>query len=109
MFCYTFLPAAGSVAMPEFKFQAFGKCSPTDCPWGTANAIAYASNVDADLALKASTLTAEYDFGFSETRLVIYRMRRNRIRVDTFTHFKDGSARTDYHRTEMMRPLRTGV
>ena len=96
------------VAGVSVSVQLFGACSPTDCDLGTVSAIAYASAVDADLALKASALTAQYDFGFSDVRVVIHRVGRHRIKLETFTHFKDGSGRTDYHATETMRRLRPG-
>jgi hypothetical protein len=86
--------------------EAFGNCSPTDCPFGSTNALAYAPNVSDDIVLKASALTADYDFGFAQVRLVIHRMGRNRIRIETFSHFKDGSARTDVHTFDTMRRLR---
>ncbi|PWU19682.1 MAG: hypothetical protein C5B50_06120 [Verrucomicrobia bacterium] len=85
--------------------EAFGACTPTDCDWGVSPALAYAPKVTSDLTLKANSLTTEYDFGFAESRIVIYRLGRRALRVDTFTHFKDGSGRTDFHSVEYMRRL----
>jgi hypothetical protein len=91
---------------PTVSVQAFGSCHPKDCEWGMVTALAYAPAVDDSLAAKAKAITAQYDFGFSEVRIVIQRLGGHRIKVETFTHFKDGSGRTDYYHADTMRPLR---
>lgn len=90
----------------EVTIEAFGSCSPTDCPFGLTDAVPFASRVDDDIVAKASALTAAYDFGFVETRMVIHRKGRHRIAVETFDHFKDGGGRTDVHYVSTMRRLR---
>ena len=96
-----------STVNTNISLHLFGACTPVDCDLGATGAIAYGKNVSADLSAKASALTAEYTLGFVEIRLVIYRLGRNRLRVESFTHFADGSDRTDYHSTDVMRPLRS--
>ncbi len=83
--------------------QAFGACVPTWCDWGIVKCVPYAENVSATLA---EAFTAFYDPGYAETivtgvRLLIPRYEEyNFMTVNSFTVFKDGSARTDYYATD---------
>lgn len=91
---------------PTVSVHAFGACSPTDCDLGSVGALAYAPAAGASLVDKAMAITAQYDFGFSEVRIVIHRLGARRLKVETLTHFKDGSGRTDYFQVDTMRPLK---
>jgi len=76
--------------------QAWGKCHPRDCDWGTVKAYAYGPNVSANLSAEANALTAVFRSGFSETLMVIRPSGRDRLSVSVYTHFTDNSRRTDY-------------
>jgi hypothetical protein len=75
--------------------QAWGKCHPTDCDWGTVPAFAFAPDVSSDLASQAQALVAIFDSGFSETTLFI-KPQGNRLWVQSYTRFKDNSGRSNY-------------
>ncbi len=75
--------------------HAWGKCHPADCDWGAVRATAYAPNVSSDIVKTAKVLTAEFRTSFSRTLLVI-KARRNKLDVESYTRFTDGSNRSDY-------------
>ena len=77
------------------QVHAWGKCHPTDCDWGTVSAFAFAPDVSSDLASQAQALMAIFDAGFSETTLFI-KPQGNRLSVQSYTRFKDGSGRSNY-------------
>ena len=77
-------------------FHAYGSCHPNDCDMGEAEATAYAQSVDASLSATAQALTVTSDHDFAETTTIIQIINGNRLRVETFTHFKDASKRSDY-------------
>lgn len=84
----------------------FGACTPTYCDWGEVEALAYGPSVSSDLSSTGSVLTSQYDFGFADVAVIIRRVSKVRLQVETFTHFKDSSGRSDYHYLEYFRPLR---
>jgi hypothetical protein len=84
-----------SVSGTSASIHAWGKCHPTDCDWGDVQAVAFAPDVSSDLASQAQALTALFDAGFSETTLFI-RPQGNRLSVQSYTHFKDNSGRSNY-------------
>jgi hypothetical protein len=78
----------------KLSVRAWGSCSPTWCVWGSAKpARAYSESVSSGTAV---ALTAEWDFGFSEV-LMTGTFCGGCLHIQTFTHFKDGSKRYDYH------------
>lgn len=79
--------------------RAFGKCMPDDCDWGRTRAVAYADRVGGDERRDARALTALYDKGFANTTLIIRLTRDGKMRVRSFTRFKDGSGRANYMTT----------
>jgi hypothetical protein len=76
--------------------HAWGKCSPTDCDWGTVDATAYAPDVSSPLPSKAHALSAVFKTNFDETRLIIDTVDGNKLRVESMTHFTDNSGRSNY-------------
>ncbi|MGB5100506.1 MAG: hypothetical protein WBN94_07920 [Methanothrix sp.] len=77
------------------QVQAWGKCHPTDCDWGTVQAQAFAPDVSSDILSGADTLIAVFDPGFSETTLVI-KPAGDQLKVDSYDRFKDNSGRSNY-------------
>jgi len=88
------IAAAGS----GIKVEAFGACSPTPCDWGSVAGLAYATSVSSSPAVAFS---AQYRFSFSQVILVGHLQGKNLI-IETFTHFTDGSGRSDYYSTDTM-------
>ncbi len=88
------IAAAGS----GIKVEAFGACSPTPCDWGSVAGLAYAASVSSSPAVAFS---AQYRFSFSQVILVGHLQGKNLI-IETFTHFTDGSGRSDYYSTDTM-------
>lgn len=79
--------------------HAWGACSPSDCDWGAVPAYAYAPDVSSSISSSARAITAEYTTGFSHTTLVITPSGSNRLTVQSFTRFTDGSGRSNYTNT----------
>jgi hypothetical protein len=75
--------------------HAWGKCTPTDCDWGSASSYAFAPDVSSDISSQAMALMAVFDAGFSDTTLFIKPIG-NVLSVQSFTHFKDNSGRSNY-------------
>lgn len=79
--------------------QGFGKCHPTDCDWGfiPLNLFGY-SVTDTNPTWGMAT----WDFGFSETTLVIHR-EGDQLIAETYTVFKDNSGRANYRALYLMQ------
>lgn len=88
------IAAAGS----GIKVDAFGACTPTPCNWGSVAGLAYASGVSSSPAIAFS---AQYKFSFSQVILVGHLQGKN-LMLEAFTHFTDGSGRSDYYATDTM-------
>jgi hypothetical protein len=88
------IAAAGS----GIQIDAFGACSPTPCNWGNAAGLAYASSVSTSPAVAFSV---QYKFSFAQVILTGHLQGKNLI-IETFTHFTDGSGRSDYYSTDTM-------
>ncbi len=78
------------------KVHAWGKCSPSDCDWGTVDGYAYGPSVTSNLATSARAVSAIYRTSFSETILIIRPLALNRLQLDGYTRFTDSSGRTAY-------------
>ncbi|MEJ2040712.1 MAG: hypothetical protein P8X55_17545 [Desulfosarcinaceae bacterium] len=97
-----------SVRGTDVRVHAWGSCTPKDCDWGMAKAIAYAPTVSSDLARTARALTAEFKTNFNQTLLVIKPVRGKMLEVDAFTHFTSGN-RTDYCNVYKFKPAAPSV
>jgi hypothetical protein len=78
--------------------HAYGACSPTPCDWGAVAGLDYAASVSSSPAVAFS---AQYRFSFSQVILVGHLQGKNLL-VESFTHFTDGSGRSDYYITDTM-------
>ncbi len=76
--------------------RAFGKCSPTDCDWGTVTGSVYATTVGSNLGIGFS---AVYNFSFKQTIMVGYLSGGN-LYVLHFNRFTDNSGRSNYFMLE---------
>ena len=83
--------------------EAWGSCHPSDCEWGRVEAYAYASNVSDNLVNDAHFLSATWQFGFAETKMIIRLVDDDFLQAETFDHFTDDSGRTPYYATYTFR------
>ncbi len=72
--------------------HTYGKCSPTDCDWGTVTGYTYATSVGSSAGIGFS---AVYNFSFAQVINVGY-LSGNSLYVFHFTRFTDNSGRSNY-------------
>ncbi len=80
----------------QAQLQTWGKCEPSDCDWGTVEAYPYGPGVGANLTPSASSLSAQFRTGFSETLVILSLSGANRLSAQVFTRFTDASGRSNY-------------
>ncbi len=83
----------------HLSVHAYGACSPTPCDWGGVAGIAYGPDVANRVA---DAFTAVYSVAFKDT-IVAGVMQGNLLSVNSFSHFKDSSGRSDYHSRDLFR------
>ena len=76
--------------------EAWGRCNPVDCYWGTEAADTRNWNA-------RSEMRVVWDHGFAIQTQAISLLADARLRVSTFTHFQDDSGRADRDLTEFFR------
>jgi len=81
------------IVVKGMKIHPYGKCHPTACDWGTIKAKGFASSVDAQ---DVSRLVAKKHNSFDQVEITLSLEADGRLRVESFTHFTDGSGRADY-------------
>ena len=74
------------------RVDAWGKCHPTDCYWGTATIIPDGT----------PTARATYRFSFATKSVYMWR-DGSLLRTYTYTHFTDHSGRADYSTNDIFR------
>jgi hypothetical protein len=84
------------------QIRPYGACTPKPCDWGAQPGIAYAPKISSNLLTAANAATVVYKTSFSVTTLTLME-RGKRLSVARFTHFTDGSRRTDYADIEAFR------
>lgn len=72
----------------------YGACQPRPCDWGIVEGRIYGASVR--LAAPVA-MTATFVTNFDEVVITLLLESDGRLRVDSFTHFTDGSRRADYH------------
>lgn len=88
------IAAAGS----NITVNPYGACVPTPCNWGVSPGMAYAPNVSSSQAVAFSS---EFTFSFAKV-IVVGRLHGKELLVETFTHFTDGSGRSNLYTTDTM-------
>ena len=83
------------VSGSEVGVQAWGKCHPIDCDWGTVEGVAFAPSVDSNLINDANVIQAVFTESFKRTTLVLT-IAGNRLDVLSLNEFTDSSGRTNY-------------
>ncbi len=79
--------------------QVFGRCTPSDCDWGTVNAEVYGPGVSDNAFANAEAITAVFKPGYAETIVVLIK-EGGQLKAKFLTRFTDGSGRANYVRTE---------
>jgi hypothetical protein len=77
-------PGGGTI-----KVHAFGQCHPSDCDWGAVPGKYENGFMD-------EKIKAEFNSGFSLTRLVVHRGPGDQLTYEAHTKFTDGSGRPSY-------------
>jgi hypothetical protein len=72
----------------------YGACRPSGCDWGVIAGRIYCASVGSSLpvGMVATAVT-----NFDEVVITLLLEPDGSLRVDSFTHFTDGSRRADYH------------
>jgi len=73
----------------DVKVRAFGACHPTDCDWGAVNG-------KFEGGFGGDKIKAEFNSGFSITKLYLHQGPGDLITYDAHTKFTDGSGRPPY-------------
>jgi TIR domain len=81
--------------------QIWGKCHPTDCDWGVADATPFRSSVAPGSGV--TSLEATFKPGFAEKQVTFHLIEKNVLSATVMTHFTDGSGRADNEITEKFR------
>jgi hypothetical protein len=87
------------IAIDGLNVHLFGACTPTPCDMGILEGRTFAASVR---SRGVDAMTAQMQTRFSEMSLTLSLETDERLRVDIFTHFTDGSKRTDYHHVDYM-------
>jgi hypothetical protein len=77
------------------KIHAWGKCVPSDCPWGVADGTAYGPSIRSSVAEAARVISTVFVSGFAEELLVIHPLDKGRLGVELLTRYTDHSGRAD--------------
>jgi len=72
----------------------YANCQPRPCDWGTVEGKVYGASVRSPVPV---AMTATVDNKFDEVVITLLLEADGRLRLDSFTHFTDGSRRADYH------------
>ena len=83
--------------------RAWGQCHPTDCDWGTVDAVAYSSSPAQNPASGATDIIAIYNPGFARKTLIITARPGNNLSYAVYTRFTDGSGRKPFVSRGLMR------
>lgn len=75
------------------KLQLFGACSPTPCDMGKVPLVTYGRNVSDTNHMAA---TAMYSLGFKKMTVILKKLGANRLYLETYSEFTDGSGRQNY-------------
>jgi len=72
----------------------YAACQPRPCDWGEVEARIYGASVRSPIPI---AMTATVDNHFDQVVITLLLEADGRLRIDSFTHFTDGSRRADYH------------
>ncbi len=72
----------------------YAPCRSRPCDWGILEGKVYGASVRSPVPV---AMTATFVTNFDEVVITLLLESDGRLRVDSFTHFTDGSQRADYH------------
>ena len=75
------------------NIHPYAACNPTACDWGVIKAMSFGSSVQSAYPV---ALLAQVNNGFDQVWIAVRLGVDDRLRVETFTRFNDGSHRADY-------------
>lgn len=85
------------------RLGAFGQCHPTDCDWGTVNALPYGPSVTTNPLAQTRALLARFAPAHARILMLVERVSGARLRAKVLTRFVDASGRRNYVRTYLFR------
>ena len=96
---FTVTPSGNNANLMDI--QVYGKCHPSDCDWGISELHLYGENIsDSDYQFAKTT----YDQSFKENTITMELRDDNRLMVDSFSRFYNGS-RENYHKYDIFRKV----
>ncbi len=90
----------------QLFLSAEGKCTPTNCKWGTVPAIAFSPSGGTTAASDTDIIMAAFSPGFATKTVILSGLSRGSISVRTLTDFTDASGRNDYTKVVRLRKKR---
>ena len=91
------------IVIDQKKVHPYGACHPDPCDWGELKAKSFAATVD---SYYATALLAKYTTSFSRSEITLSLEADGRLRAEVFTHFTDGSGRSDYRSVDYLTRIR---
>ena len=88
------------------EVEAWGKCVPSDCYWGTAKSVVISSRLDGNSDPMARTVLAVFATRFSEDSLIIRRIAEKHLRIDRSRRYIDLSRRRSTRQVITLRWIR---
>lgn len=85
---------------PDHMIRLFGSCSPTPCDMGKVPLVTYGRSIS-DANHKFAS--AQYNMSFKKVLVTVKLLGGNRIYVETYNQFTDGSGRQNYWVGETFR------
>jgi hypothetical protein len=89
--------------------QVWGKCHPTDCDWGTAQAAPFGRSVESSADAPIKSVSVTFSPSFAEQRLNLRLTTRDTLTSVVDTHFTDRSGRADYENTDQFVRAKTSL
>jgi hypothetical protein len=93
----------GALAGGQVNVRTWGRCTPSNCDWGTVQGVAYGPNVGSSLPAAARAVSAQYAPSHARVLVVIRPQGTDQLQADLYTQFTDGSGRTAFTGTDTFR------
>jgi hypothetical protein len=87
----------------DVDVKAWGACQPHPCDVGNTDAHLFGPSVSSNLGTSTRVLIVRYKESFAERTLVIEPRGPNELAAQLYTHFTDGSQRTNYVETGVFK------
>jgi hypothetical protein len=87
---------------PDMSMHMWGACTPTPCDNGITPLVTFGKDVS---DLNHRVAMGHYKYNFKEVGVVLKLSGRQRLSLEHFNKFTDGSARQNYYMTEIFKKL----